>query len=246
MSNGQWLGGLPRNRYIEFTAAGFSGLVSGIVYDAQSYVASGMPLGGVDTGCIDVESSGLFGRSTIFNSHVPRGGPLNTPFLGVRVGGVTWVLTTGAGKEYDEPRVAFAQPGSHLLFQLNQYMAHYGRLRGSVLATAPAGSVFVTHYGIWHRRSASTVPRVRNLLKFWYLRTVPPERDWVVGPALELDDAFHAPAGPSFGREMHRTKNDAAELFYWLSGRHDEFLQNVPKHNLPVYFARRAEVVPCA
>ena len=137
-------------------------------------------------------------------------------------------------------------PGSHLLFQLNQYMAHYGRIRGSVLATAPAGSVFVTHYAIWHRRSASTVPKVRNLLKFWYLRTVSPERDWVLDPAFELDDAFHAPAGPSFGREMHRTKNDAAELFYWLSGRHGEFLEKVPGHNLPFYFAQRAEAASYA
>lgn len=133
-------------------------------------------------------------------------------------------------------------PGSHLLFNLNQHMAHYGQIRGSALAAAPAGSIFVTHYGIWHRRSKATANEVRNLLKFWYLRTVPPERDWVVEPGFELDDAFHADAGPSFGREMHRTKNDAAEVFYWLSGRHEEFLKNVPKHNLPIYFGGRAEV----
>lgn len=133
-------------------------------------------------------------------------------------------------------------PGSHLLFSLNQYMAHYGQIRGSALAAAPAGSVFVTHYGIWHRRSVSSSPKMRNLLKFWYLRTAAPERDWVLTPGFELDDTFQATMGPSFGREMHRTKNDAAQLFYWLSGRHEEFLNEVPNHNLPLYFARRAEV----
>jgi uncharacterized protein (DUF608 family) len=70
-----------------------------------------MPLGGVDTGCLDVETSGLFGYSTIFNSHVPRGGPMNEPFLGVVVGGQTWVLSTGLAKSYDEPKIAFAEQG---------------------------------------------------------------------------------------------------------------------------------------
>lgn len=114
MNENKVLDGLPTNCYTEFMAPGFDRLVSGIVYDSESGVASGMPLGGVDTGCIDVETSGLLGYSTIFNSHVPRGGPLNTPFLGLRVDGSTWILTTGDGKQYDEPRVAFAEPGKDI------------------------------------------------------------------------------------------------------------------------------------
>ena len=51
-----------------------------------------MPLGGVDTGCIDLETSGLWGYCTIFNSHVPRRGPINLPFLGMSVGGQTWAF----------------------------------------------------------------------------------------------------------------------------------------------------------
>ena len=70
-----------------------------------------MPIGGVDTGCIDVETSGLLGYRTIFNSHVPRGGPINQPFLGMTLDSNTWVLTTGKAKSYHEPRVAFSQTG---------------------------------------------------------------------------------------------------------------------------------------
>ena len=51
-----------------------------------------MPLGGVDTGCLDLETSGMLGYMTIFNTHVPRRGPLNVPCLGLSVGGQTWVL----------------------------------------------------------------------------------------------------------------------------------------------------------
>jgi uncharacterized protein (DUF608 family) len=51
-----------------------------------------MALGGIDTGCIDIEPTGLLGYSTIFNSHVPRLGPINLPILGLSVGGKTWVL----------------------------------------------------------------------------------------------------------------------------------------------------------
>lgn len=135
-------------------------------------------------------------------------------------------------------------PGSHLLFQLNQTMEHYGRFRGAISAAAPAGSIFVTHYGIWHRRSPSVSPKVRNLLKFWYLRTALPERDWLRSPGFDLPGTFHAEAGNRFGREMHRTKNDAAEIFHWLCGRHDRFTGIVPRSNLPVYFAPGVETQP--
>ena len=42
----------------------------------------------------DIEATGLLGYATIFNSLVPRRGPVNLPFLGLNVGGQTWVLTT--------------------------------------------------------------------------------------------------------------------------------------------------------
>ena len=127
-------------------------------------------------------------------------------------------------------------PGSHHLFQIPQYMAHYSRIRGAVVAAAPAGSIFVTHYAIWHRRSRSTSPQVRNLLKFWYLRTTPPRRDWHRCSDFTLEQAFHLPGGNRFGREEHLVRNQAVEMMYWLSGEHDVFGSVVPSSNLPVYY----------
>ena len=83
---------LPASKWVQFSAAGFSHPVTGVIYRKAQPATNGMPLGGVDTGCIDLETSGLWGYSTIFNSHVPRRGPLNLPFLGLSVGGQTWVM----------------------------------------------------------------------------------------------------------------------------------------------------------
>ena len=57
-------------------------------------------------------------------------------------------------------------PGSHFLSTLRTYMSHYGSIRGSHLSAAPAGSIFITVYSIWHRRSASSASGVRNNLKY--------------------------------------------------------------------------------
>ncbi|NPV54319.1 MAG: hypothetical protein HPY71_12510 [Firmicutes bacterium] len=96
---------LPAQEWVEFFAEGFSRPVSGVIYRRDSHVVSGMPLGAIDTGCIDLETSGLFGYSTIFNSHIPRGGPINLPFLGMSVGGQTWVFTTKQTKTYHDTAI---------------------------------------------------------------------------------------------------------------------------------------------
>jgi uncharacterized protein (DUF608 family) len=94
-----------------FEAAGYTNPVTGICYRTHnvsyfsSYVnrprpASGMPLGGIDTGALYLEPSGVLGYSSIFNHLTPIGGPLNTPYLGMGVGGTTWVFTTGQTKNY--------------------------------------------------------------------------------------------------------------------------------------------------
>lgn len=86
---------VPEIRWAEFEAAGFTGTVAGLIHrDPSGPAVCGMPLGGIDTGCIDLETSGMWGYSTIFNSHVPRSGPLNVPFLGMAVGEDVWVLST--------------------------------------------------------------------------------------------------------------------------------------------------------
>ena len=57
--------------------------VTGIVYRGEPRPTCGMPLGGLDTGCIDVEPNGMFGYSTIFNHLVEPRALLNLPMLGL-------------------------------------------------------------------------------------------------------------------------------------------------------------------
>lgn len=47
-------------------------------------------------------------------------------------------------------------PGSHFLFALRKDLSRLGGIRGTIRAAVPAGSIFITVYSIWHRRSAST------------------------------------------------------------------------------------------
>ena len=82
----------PSKQYVEFKAEGFNKPVSGVIFNLDNPATNGVPLGGVDTGCIDLETSGMWGYSTIFNSHVPRRGPMNRPFLGLHIEDTTWVL----------------------------------------------------------------------------------------------------------------------------------------------------------
>ena len=113
-------------------------------------------------------------------------------------------------------------PGSHFLFSLSQQMGHYGAIRGAFSAAAPAGSIFVTVYSIWHRRSAASGEGLRNLLKYNYWRTESPRRDWIREPDFDIATANYKLEGQTF-REQFRDCNDAAEMFFWLLGRSDEF-----------------------
>lgn len=83
-----------RSGWGQFSADGFSAPVCGVVYRLEDKVTDGMPLGGIDTGCIDLETNGTLGIYSIFNTHVPERGetPLRTPALALHVGGTTWAL----------------------------------------------------------------------------------------------------------------------------------------------------------
>ena len=113
-------------------------------------------------------------------------------------------------------------PGSHFLFSLPPYMGHYDKVRGSFLAAAPSGSVFITVYSIWHRRSKGRVNGTRNLLKYVYWRTTPPQRDWVVEPDFDFATADYGLQGTTF-RPQFWDMYHASEMFYWLCGRSSEF-----------------------
>jgi uncharacterized protein (DUF608 family) len=125
---------LPASEWAEFPAQGFSAPVSGVIYRLGNRVTNGLPLGALDAGCIDLETSGLLGYCTIFNSHVPRRGPLNAPLLGLSVGGRTWVLCdpaqtkpylTGApGEATAEPPPPLDLRGVETATQVH-YWGHY-------------------------------------------------------------------------------------------------------------------------
>ncbi len=85
---------VPGKQWAHFEAQGFSQPVCGVVYRLNDEVPHGMPLGGVATGCIDVDTDGTFGFCTLFNSGVPTRGPMQYGFLGLSSGDRTWVLSS--------------------------------------------------------------------------------------------------------------------------------------------------------
>ena len=98
---------LPELQWQEFRAAGFDEPVAGVIFRPSKPPCCGVPLGGISTGCIDLDVKGVYGFSSVFNgwSHWPHGiaaegsrmarkAPTLQPLLGLAVGGQTWVLTT--------------------------------------------------------------------------------------------------------------------------------------------------------
>ena len=117
-------------------------------------------------------------------------------------------------------------PGSHFMRTKAPLMAHYGKIAGTVSTSGPAGSIYLTVYCIWHRRSTATSgPRgrsqFRNLLKYNYWRTVPPKRDWIVDPDLDFNLANFNPPASQF--EQFQGRIAAARMFCWLSGIEDQY-----------------------
>jgi hypothetical protein len=113
-------------------------------------------------------------------------------------------------------------PGSHFMRNQQRFMAHYGRIRGAVASAAPAGSIFLTVYSIWHRAGSATAHGLRNLLKYFYWRTVPPQRDWIRDPEFDGATANFEIAGPQYG-EQFRACRDASEMFLWLCGKSEGY-----------------------
>src|SRR5687768_3003098 len=70
--------------WTKFKADGFQNAVSGVIYKTDSPPCCGVPLGGISTGCIDVDPIGTFGFCSIFNGY-PRQPKLAHPFLGIAV-----------------------------------------------------------------------------------------------------------------------------------------------------------------
>ena len=87
--------GLPQLTWTEFSARGFEGPVSGVIYRPSKPPCCGAPLGGISTGCIDINVQGVYGYSSIFNPvspcpiakgmRMPRKLPTFQPLLGISV-----------------------------------------------------------------------------------------------------------------------------------------------------------------
>lgn len=93
---------LPPLQWGEFPAVGFARPVSGVIYRTGQPPYCGVPLGGISTGCLDIDARGVYGFSSLFNPSFPhpvhqswritRKPPAPSPFLGLAVGDTTWVL----------------------------------------------------------------------------------------------------------------------------------------------------------
>ena len=128
--------GLDAARWSTFAAAGYSNPVPGICYRTmppgyfglyieRPFPVTGMPLGGIDTGALYLEPSGVLGYTSIFNHLTPVGGPLNTPYLGIVMNGRAWVFGTGQTKNYtgnNRPSYGINVLGS---MQESEYWGHY-------------------------------------------------------------------------------------------------------------------------
>ncbi len=89
----------------EFRATGFEAPVAGVIFRPSNAPCCGVPLGGISTGCLDLDVKGVYGFSSVFNpwspwphgvaaegSRMARKAPSLQPLLGLAVGGETWVL----------------------------------------------------------------------------------------------------------------------------------------------------------
>jgi uncharacterized protein (DUF608 family) len=124
----------PTRQWTEFKADGFRDRVPGIIFTDRDEICAGMPLGGLGTGCLDVETTGVLGFSSVFLPSVKveptpyqtlRNAQLLTPFLAISTEGTTWVLAAqklidgGTFRGCVDP----VDPGNYT--QNETYMAHW-------------------------------------------------------------------------------------------------------------------------
>lgn len=84
---------MPEREWREFMAAGFSEPVSGMIFRSAHPPCCGVPIGGIGTGCLDIDTRGVIGFCNIFQNY-PRQAMLFQPFLGLAIRDRTWVLAS--------------------------------------------------------------------------------------------------------------------------------------------------------
>ena len=116
-------------------------------------------------------------------------------------------------------------PGSHLVPVARAELEHFGNLAGQMMTTAPAGTVFLSAYSIWHRQPAKKSTDVRNLLKWDAWRTTSPKRDWIVEADFDFATADYSYKNDYFCEAVQQWQFvlPTAELFMWLCGKSDQY-----------------------
>ncbi|MXZ24777.1 MAG: hypothetical protein F4Y80_07875 [Caldilineaceae bacterium SB0665_bin_21] len=94
---------IPDADWQEFTAGGYGQSVTGVVCRGEPRSICGIPVGGLDTGCLGIESNGMLGAVTIFNDLVVPHGLFNMLFMGYRTDGATHRLVTDRRAKEDTP-----------------------------------------------------------------------------------------------------------------------------------------------
>jgi uncharacterized protein (DUF608 family) len=91
---------LPERAWSLIPTEGFDAPVPGALFRASRKPCCGVPLGGVGTGCVDIDAAGAWGYNSMFNGYtfnpdsmrIPRVAPTLWPMLGLAVDGQVWVL----------------------------------------------------------------------------------------------------------------------------------------------------------
>ena len=81
---------------------GFAAPVPGVLFRGSRKPCCGVPVGGLATGCVDIDAAGAWGYNSMFNGYtfnpdsmrIPRVAPTLWPMLGLAVDGQVWVLAT--------------------------------------------------------------------------------------------------------------------------------------------------------
>ena len=68
---------IPDADWQEFTTGSYGQSVTGIVYHGEPRLFCGTPVGGLDTGCLDIEPNSMLESVTIFNDLVVPHGLFN-------------------------------------------------------------------------------------------------------------------------------------------------------------------------
>ncbi len=106
-------------------------------------------------------------------------------------------------------------PGSHFMRSKANHMGHLRTISFARSTAAPAGSIFITVYSIWHRKGPSTATGHRNMLKYNYWRTAGPKRDWIIDNDFDFSwpDMHSEP-----GFEQFKCGIASCQMFAWLAG----------------------------